>query len=82
LQVIQTRFPTLSVGLERQQALMQKLCRHPLVDGENDAGCVLHLCDAAHDHQDVPVEMIGLMPMVRELEDRLAADVEFKGGGA
>jgi len=26
--------------------------------------------------------MIGLMPMVRELEARLAADVEFKGGGA
>jgi hypothetical protein len=27
-------------------------------------------------------EMIGLMPMVRELEARLAADVEFRGGGA
>ena len=27
-------------------------------------------------------DMIGLMPMVRELEARLAADVEFKGGGA
>jgi hypothetical protein len=26
--------------------------------------------------------MIGLMPMVRELEARLAADVEFKGDGA
>jgi len=25
--------------------------------------------------------MIGLMPMVRELEARLTADVEFKGSG-
>src|SRR5205807_8015818 len=24
---------------------------------ENDAGCVLRLCDAAHDHQDVPVRI-------------------------
>jgi hypothetical protein len=31
---------------------------------------------------DAVAEMIGLMPMVRELEARLAADVEFKGGGA
>src|SRR6516162_7751394 len=31
---------------------------------------------------DAVAEVIGLMPMVRELEARLAADVEFKGGGA
>jgi hypothetical protein len=31
---------------------------------------------------DAVAEMIGLMPMVREFEARLAADVEFKGGGA
>ena len=35
-----------------------------------------------HQHKSGAVaEMIGLMPMVRELEARLAADVEFKGGG-
>jgi hypothetical protein len=27
------------------------------VNGQNDAGCVLRLCDAAHDHQDVPVRI-------------------------
>ena len=38
--------------------------------------------DASRSLFDAVAEMIGLMPMVRELEARLAADVEFKGGGA
>jgi hypothetical protein len=38
--------------------------------------------DALRSLFDAVAEMIGLMPMVRELEARLAADVEFKGGGA
>ena len=37
--------------------------------------------DASRSLFDAVAEMIGLMPMVRELEARLAADVEFKGGG-
>jgi hypothetical protein len=38
--------------------------------------------DASRSLFDAVAEMIGLMPMVRELEARLAADMEFKGGGA
>src|SRR6516165_4213790 len=38
--------------------------------------------DASRSLFDAVAEMIGLMPMVRELEARLVADVEFKGGGA
>src|SRR5215467_8062746 len=38
--------------------------------------------DASRSLYDAVAEMIGLMPMVRELEARLAADVGFKGGGA
>src|SRR5215468_3299108 len=38
--------------------------------------------DASRSLFDAVAEMIGLMPMMRELEARLAADVEFKGGGA
>ena len=38
--------------------------------------------DASRSLFDAVAEMIGLMPMVRELEARLTADVEFKGGGA
>ena len=38
--------------------------------------------DASRSLFDAVAEMIGLMPMVREPEARLAADVEFKDGGA
>jgi hypothetical protein len=44
--------------------------------------CAFDFPDASCSLFDAVAEMIGLMPMVRELEARLAADVEFKGGGA
>ena len=38
--------------------------------------------DASRSLFDAVAEMTGLTPLVRELEARLEADVEFKGGGA
>jgi hypothetical protein len=57
-------------------ALWEALPAHASHDGAFD------FPDASRSLFDAVAEMIGLMPMVRELEARLAADVEFKGDGA
>jgi hypothetical protein len=53
-------------------ALWEALPANPSHDGAFD------FPDASRSLFDAVAEMIGLMPMVRELEARLAADVEFK----
>src|SRR6266478_1328018 len=67
--------PATSLGGLRAKALTalwEALPAHASHDGAFD------FPDASRSLFDAVAEMIGLMPMVRELEARLAADVEFK----
>ena len=67
--------PATSLGGLRAKALValwEALPAHASHDGAFD------FPDASRSLFDAVAEMIGLMPMVHELEARLAADVEFK----
>jgi hypothetical protein len=67
--------PATSLGGLRAKALValwEALPAHASHDGAFD------FPDALRSLFDAVAEMIGLMPMVRELEARLAADVKFK----